>query len=79
MTFAVYLPPQIELGEKLPVLYWLSGLSCTDENFMQKAGAQRIAAELGVVIVAPTPARAAPMCRATRMVAGISASAPVFT
>jgi S-formylglutathione hydrolase len=53
MTFAVYLPPQIELGEKLPVLYWLSGLSCTDENFMQKAGAQRIAAELGVVIVAP--------------------------
>ena len=53
MSFAVYLPPQIELGEKLPVLYWLSGLSCTDENFMQKAGAQRIAAELGVVIVAP--------------------------
>jgi len=53
MVFAVYLPPQIEQGEKLPVLYWLSGLSCTDENFMQKAGAQRIAAELGVVIVAP--------------------------
>ncbi len=53
MVFAVYLLPQIELGEKLPVLYWLSGLSCTDENFMQKAGAQRLAAELGVVIVAP--------------------------
>ncbi len=53
MTFAVYLPPQAEAGEKLPVLYWLSGLSCTDENFMQKAGAQRLAAELGLIIVAP--------------------------
>lgn len=53
MVFSVYLPPQIESGEKLPVLYWLSGLSCTDENFMQKAGAHRIAAELGMVIVAP--------------------------
>jgi S-formylglutathione hydrolase len=53
MVFAVYLPPQVEQGEKLPVLYWLSGLSCTDENFMQKAGAQRMAAELGVIIVAP--------------------------
>ena len=53
MTFAIYLPPQIEAGEKLPVLYWLSGLSCTDENFMQKAGAQRLAAELGLVLVAP--------------------------
>ena len=53
MTFSIYLPPQIESGEKLPVLYWLSGLSCTDENFMQKAGAHRVAAELGMVIVAP--------------------------
>lgn len=53
MTFAVYLPPQAEQGEKLPVLYWLSGLTCTDENFMQKAGAHRLAAELGLVIVAP--------------------------
>jgi S-formylglutathione hydrolase len=53
MTFSIYLPPQIESGEKLPVLYWLSGLSCTDETFMQKAGAQRVAAELGVVIVTP--------------------------
>ena len=53
MTFAVYLPPQAELGGRLPVLYWLSGLTCTDENFMQKAGAQRIAAELGLVLVAP--------------------------
>lgn len=53
MSFAVYLPPQIEAGERLPVLYWLSGLSCTDENFMQKAGAQRMAAALGLIIVAP--------------------------
>ncbi|MEO4047547.1 S-formylglutathione hydrolase [Pseudomonas sp. CAU 1711] len=53
MQFAVYLPPQAERGERLPVLYWLSGLTCTDENFMQKAGAQRLAAELGLVLVAP--------------------------
>ena len=53
MVFAVYLPPQAEPEAGLPVLYWLSGLTCTDENFMQKAGAQRMAAELGLVIVAP--------------------------
>ena len=54
MVFAVYLPPQAEQpGARLPVLYWLSGLTCTDENFMQKAGAQRMAAELGLIIVAP--------------------------
>ncbi|HYQ38719.1 MAG TPA: alpha/beta hydrolase-fold protein, partial [Pseudomonas sp.] len=49
MVFAVYLPPQAQQGARLPVLYWLSGLTCTDENFMQKAGAQRLAAELGLV------------------------------
>lgn len=53
MRFAIYLPPQVSNGEKIPVLYWLSGLTCSDENFMQKAGAQRIAAELGIAIVAP--------------------------
>ncbi|WP_304640649.1 S-formylglutathione hydrolase [Pseudomonas sp.] len=53
MVFAIYLPPQAEQGEPLPVLYWLSGLTCTDENFMQKAGAMRRASELGLVIVAP--------------------------
>jgi len=53
MRFAIYLPPQVENGEKVPVFYWLSGLTCTDENFMQKAGAHRIAAELGIAIVAP--------------------------
>jgi len=53
MRFAIYLPPQASSGQKMPVLYWLSGLTCTDENFMQKSGAQRIAAELGIAIVAP--------------------------
>ncbi|GAB3462523.1 S-formylglutathione hydrolase [Azotobacter salinestris] len=53
MVFAVYLPPQAGQGGLLPVLYWLSGLTCTDENFMQKAGAHRLAAELGLVLVAP--------------------------
>jgi S-formylglutathione hydrolase len=52
MVFAIYLPPQAQT-EKVPVLYWLSGLTCTDENFMQKAGAQRMAAELGIALVAP--------------------------
>ena len=52
MNFAVYLPPQAET-EKLPVLYWLSGLTCTEQNFITKAGAQRYAAEHGVILVAP--------------------------
>ncbi|QLE85204.1 S-formylglutathione hydrolase [Shewanella sp. Scap07] len=52
MRFAIYLPPQAA-DSKVPVLYWLSGLTCSDENFMQKAGAHRIAAELGIAIVAP--------------------------
>ena len=47
MIFAIYLPPQAE-EQNVPVVYWLSGLTCTDENFMQKAGAQRIAVELGI-------------------------------
>lgn len=53
MRFAIYLPPQATDTNKVPVLYWLSGLTCTDENFMQKAGAFRMAAELGIAIVAP--------------------------
>ena len=52
MTFSLYLPPQAEL-EPVPVLYWLSGLTCSDENFVQKAGAQRYAAELGIAIICP--------------------------
>jgi S-formylglutathione hydrolase len=52
MRFAVYLPPQAEHG-KVPVLYFLSGLTCTEENFTIKAGAQRVAAELGLMLVVP--------------------------
>ncbi len=52
MNFAVYLPSQAAT-QKLPVLYWLSGLTCTEQNFITKAGAQRYAAEHGVVLVAP--------------------------
>ena len=53
MRFAIYLPPQASKKNKVPVMYWLSGLTCTDENFMQKAGALRLAAKLGIAIVAP--------------------------
>ena len=52
MNFAAYLPPQAAT-QKLPVLYWLSGLTCTEQNFITKAGAQRYAAEHGVILVAP--------------------------
>ncbi|RYG64236.1 S-formylglutathione hydrolase, partial [bacterium] len=52
MNFAAYLPPAAAT-RKLPVLYWLSGLSCTEQNFITKAGAQRYAAEHEVILVAP--------------------------
>ncbi len=52
MTFSLYLPPQANNGP-VPVLYWLSGLTCTDENFVQKAGAQQYAAGHGIAIVCP--------------------------
>jgi S-formylglutathione hydrolase len=52
MRFALYRPPQAGKG-KVPVLYYLSGLTCTEENFTIKAGAQRLAAEHGFVVVAP--------------------------
>jgi len=52
MRFSVFLPPQAQTC-RVPVLYWLSGLTCTDENFVQKTGAQRYASEHGVAIVAP--------------------------
>lgn len=54
MRFGVFMPPQANSGANLvPVLYWLSGLTCTEENFIIKAGAQRVAAELGLAIVVP--------------------------
>ena len=52
MRFALYRPAQAE-REPRPVLWWLSGLTCTEENFTVKAGAQRFAAERGLVLVAP--------------------------
>jgi S-formylglutathione hydrolase len=52
MRFAIYLPPQAAM-QACPVLYWLSGLTCNEQNFITKAGAQRYAAEHGVVLVAP--------------------------
>jgi S-formylglutathione hydrolase len=52
MRFAVYKPPQAEHGA-VPVLYYFSGLTCTEENFVIKAGAQRVASELGLMLVVP--------------------------
>ena len=52
MRFGLFLPPQARQG-KVPLLVWLSGLTCTEENFITKAGAQRVAAELGLAILAP--------------------------
>ena len=52
MRFGVFLPPQAE-ARPVPLLYWLSGLTCTEENFIVKAGAQRVAAELGLALVVP--------------------------
>ena len=52
MRFGLFLPPQARAGP-VPLLYWLSGLTCTEENFIVKAGAQRVAAELGLAIVVP--------------------------
>ncbi len=51
MRFAVYLPPQVQCGP-VPAVYWLSGLTCTHENFIVKAGALRTAAELGLALIA---------------------------
>ena len=52
MRFAVFTPPAAERGA-VPVVWWLSGLTCTEDNFTQKAGAQRLAAELGLMLIMP--------------------------
>ena len=52
MRFSVFVPPQAAQG-KVPVLTFLSGLTCTEENFMEKSGAQRVAAMLGIMLVSP--------------------------
>ena len=55
MNFSVYVPPQAmeQPRKKVPVLYFLSGLTCSDENFMAKSGAIAVASELGIMLVAP--------------------------
>jgi S-formylglutathione hydrolase len=53
MTLGVYLPPQADAGEPLPVLWFLSGLTCTHANVTEKGGFQRLCAELGIILVAP--------------------------
>lgn len=52
MKFAAYLPPQAKT-QACPVIYWLSGLTCNEQNFITKAGAQQFAAEYAVIIIAP--------------------------
>src|SRR5690349_11207242 len=52
MRFSVFIPPHAD-GSALPALFYLAGLTCTEETFAVKAGAQRVAAELGLVLVAP--------------------------
>ncbi|KAI1885434.1 hypothetical protein AGOR_G00220120 [Albula goreensis] len=52
MKFGIYLPPKAE-SAKCPVLYWLSGLTCTEQNFITKAGCQQAASEHGLIVVAP--------------------------
>ena len=51
MRFSVFMPHGLSSQNPVPVLYWLSGLTCSDENFSTKAGAQRVAAELGIALV----------------------------
>lgn len=53
MKFAIYLPPTANTGEKLPVLYWLSGLTCTEQNFIQKSGFAEFASRYHMIVVAP--------------------------
>jgi S-formylglutathione hydrolase len=53
MRFSVFVPSQVKNGHRAPVVWFLSGLTCTEENFTVKAGAQRVAAELGLVLIAP--------------------------
>ena len=53
MKFSVYLPPQAMQGAKVPALVYLAGLTCNEETFMTKAGAQQLAAQLGLALIAP--------------------------
>lgn len=53
MRFALYLPPQVQQGARVPLLVYLAGLTCTEETFTVKAGAQRLAAQLGLALLMP--------------------------
>eukprot|EP00761_Pharyngomonas_kirbyi_P012889 gb/GECH01012916.1/.p1 GENE.gb/GECH01012916.1/~~gb/GECH01012916.1/.p1 ORF type:complete len:285 (+),score=68.30 gb/GECH01012916.1/:1-855(+) len=53
MTFSVYIPPKNKDDQKFPILYYLSGLTCTDQNFITKSGAQQYAAKHGIILIAP--------------------------
>lgn len=53
MRFGLFRPPQVLAGARAPTLTWLAGLTCTEETFAIKAGAQRLAAELGLILVMP--------------------------
>ena len=77
MRFAAFVPPQAR-GNRVPVVWWLSGLTCTEENFTVKAGAQRVASELGLLVIAPDTSPRGEGVPAIPMVLMISASEPVF-
>ena len=53
MRFSVFVPAGVDASRRAPVLWWLSGLTCTEDNFTTKAGAYRAAAEHGLIVVAP--------------------------
>lgn len=53
MKFGIYLPEAAVKGKAVPTLYWLSGLTCTEQNFITKAGAQALASQFGIAVVAP--------------------------
>ena len=80
MRFSVFLPPQAANGP-VPALLYLAGLTCNEETFMVKAGAQRLAAELGLALIAPdtSPRGAAVEASGRSRRAGTSASAPAST
>jgi len=53
MKFGIYIPPSEQVNEKFPVLFYLSGLTCSEQNFITKSGFQRFAAQYKIILVAP--------------------------
>ena len=74
MRWSLYLPPQAT-AERVPVVLWLSGLTCTEQTFAMKAGAQRVAAELGLALLSPdtSPRHARPSRACARAASGDAA------